>query len=261
MPETTFELLMVFLYMLALMAAGPFIFAWYWIENNILQPITVPPDYYAFVDERHLGGIPYIGDVLSNGAFVLAAIWGAIAIFRARDRLALKPGLCTGLILFFTSVFLVTFGSGYFHLDPGPHRIFLDRLPISLAAGAILGILLIDHGSKTQSGAYLTLAATMAFALAGLWHVTETGDLRLYALTQAAPLILALIFATTWNGCQHMIPGKRLLALAALYAAAKAAEIYDGEVFAQIELLSGHNLKHLLAAGAAAMLAPVRSHS
>lgn len=224
----------------------------------ILTPIYVPEGYYHFADVRHDLGIPYTGDVLSNGAFALVAVWGLIMVYRARDRLAVKPWLALSLTAFFGAVFMVTFGSGYFHLDPGPYRIFLDRLPISLAAGAILGALLIDRQPPNRNRAILTFSATMAFALAGLWHVTATGDLRLYALTQAAPLIVALLFARVWNSPEHAIPGKRLLFLALVYGGAKAAEVYDGELYEAFDWMSGHNLKHLLAASAAAMAIPTR---
>jgi len=236
-------------------------FVTYSLVARLLTPIYVPDSYYNFADGRHDLGIPHTGDVLSNGAFMIVAIWGVFMVYRARDRVALKPGLAISLTTFFSAVFLVTFGSGYFHLDPGPDRIFLDRLPISLAAGAILATLLIDRWTPSQKGALLTFVGTMAFAIAGLWHVTATGDLRLYALSQAAPLILALLCAATWNSPQHLIPGRRLLFLALLYAGAKAAEVYDWELFAEFHWLSGHNLKHLLAASAAAMAVPSRRHS
>ena len=233
----------------------------YSLGDFIMTPTYVPDSYYEFADVRHALGIPHTGDVLSNGAFAIIAIWRLFMVYRARDRVVVKPGLALSLTTFFAAVFLVTFGSGYFHLDPGPDRIFLDRLPISLAAGAILATLLIDRWTPSQKGALLTFAATMAFAIAGLWHVTATGDLRLYALTQAAPLIVALVCAMNWNSPQHLIPGWRLLFLALLYAGAKAAEVYDWELFAEFDWLSGHNLKHLLAASAAAMAVPSRRHS
>lgn len=233
----------------------------YGVTEFISSPVYVPPNYYDFADMRHGIGIPHTGDVLTNAAFALAAIWGLYMVYRARERIAVKPGLLLSLITFFGAVFLVTFGSGYFHLDPGPDRIFLDRLPISLAAGAILAVLLIDRRAPAHHGALWTFASCMAFAVAGLVHVTATGDLRLYALTQAAPLILALVYAFKWNRPEHAIPGWRLLLLALLYAGAKATEVMDWELYHELEWLSGHNLKHLLAAGAAAMLAPRGRHS
>ena len=128
-----------------------------------MTPIYVPDSYYNFADGRHDLGIPHTGDVLSNGAFAIVAIWGLFMVYRARDRVAFKPGLAISLTTFFSAVFLVTFGSGYFHLDPGPDRIFLDRLPISLAAGAILATLLIDRWTPSQKGALLTFVGDYGF--------------------------------------------------------------------------------------------------
>ncbi len=228
--------------------------AWEYITN----PITVPEGYFNFADVQQEFGIPFIGDVLSNGAFAVIAIWGLWVLYGARDRLAIKPGLTAAFAVFFVAVLFVTFGSGYFHLDPGPDRILLDRLPISAAAGAILAILLIDRSAPNRAGAYQTLAVTMGFAALGLWHVTVTGDLRLYALTQALPVLVAIACARTWNAPQHVLPGKRMLLLALLYAGAKVSEVCDDELYEVFEVVSGHNLKHVLAAGAAAMAIPFR---
>ena len=126
---------------------------------------------------------------------------------------------------------------------------------------AVLAILLIDHRALSQKCVLLTFTVAMAFAIIGLWDVTQTGNLRLYALTQVAPPILALLCAITWNSLQHSNLGWRLLFLALYIRWRKPAEVYDWDLFAEFNWLSGHNLKHLLAASAGAMAIPSRRHS
>jgi hypothetical protein len=78
------------------------------------------------------------------------------------------------------------------------------------------------------------------------------GDLRLYALVQffpmlAIPLALAL-YPRRW------LRGADLLIAVGVYALAKVFEALDAPIFALGGAVSGHTLKHLTAAGAAAWL-------
>ena len=54
---------------------------------------------------------------------------------------------------------------------------------------------------------------------------------------------------------QRAALGKYFFVLFLCYALAKAAEVFDHEVYAAGQLLSGHTLKHLLAAAGLAVLA------
>ncbi len=86
------------------------------------------------------------------------------------------------------------------------------------------------------------------------WHFTSSagqGDLRPYALVQlfpmlAVPLLLVLFPARYTHGA-HWV------AALALYALAKIAEVSDVAVFRAGSIVSGHTLKHLLAALAIAV--------
>ena len=51
----------------------------------------------------------------------------------------------------------------------------------------------------------------------------------------------------------HALSDAELLALL-VYVGAKAAELYDRELFAALGVMSGHTLKHLLSALAAAVI-------
>lgn len=223
-----------------------------------LGPVAQPETYYGFADVREWAGIPNVGDVLSNIPFALAGLWGLWRIWRTRELLAIKPGFTATLIVFFVAVLAVSFGSGQFHLDPSDASILFDRLPIAVAAGALLAAIIQDRAVLSRRAAYGLLLAAVVFASAAVAHVTITDDLRLYAFTQLAPSVIALAFIAPWRARHHRIPGRSLLLMLAFYAAAKGAEVYDAEIYEITGLLSGHNLKHILAAGAAVMAAPIR---
>ena len=85
-----------------------------------------------------------------------------------------------------------------------------------------------------------------------LWW-RHSGDLRLYAWVQSAPLACTAIALTLrWLAR----PLAQLLGVSlVLYVFAKIAETFDAGIYAlTAHAVSGHTLKHLLAAGSAAVL-------
>ncbi|HET9685071.1 MAG TPA: hypothetical protein VFP15_13280, partial [Gemmatimonadaceae bacterium] len=92
------------------------------------------------------------------------------------------------------------------------------------------------------------LLAGIASVAAWWWSERAgAGDLRPYLIVQfypllAVPLVLALFPAR----CSRSWPW--LIALSC-YVLAKVAEVEDGLIFRRLGLVSGHTVKHLLAAG------------
>jgi hypothetical protein len=92
------------------------------------------------------------------------------------------------------------------------------------------------------------------------WHLTELagrGDLRPYVLVQFLPMVLLplilLRYPSRLNGTGY------LWAVLAAYALAKGAEAADESIFAFTGFISGHSVKHLLAAaGGMAFLAALQ---
>ena len=81
------------------------------------------------------------------------------------------------------------------------------------------------------------------------WHLSErsgAGDLRLYVLVQFLPMLLVpvmlMLFPARLGGSGW------LWAMLLVYAGSKSAELADVAVFELTGVLSGHTLKHLLAA-------------
>jgi hypothetical protein len=81
------------------------------------------------------------------------------------------------------------------------------------------------------------------------WHWTEQrglGDLRLYALVQFYPIVAVPLML--WWLPPRYTRGGDLLGAAATYAAAKGPEMLDAGILSLTRVVSGHTLKHLLAA-------------
>jgi hypothetical protein len=99
------------------------------------------------------------------------------------------------------------------------------------------------------------LLALLGVTSVAWWHFTEqagSGDLRPYILLQALPLLLIPL----WQAI-HGAPGRDRIWFGIallLYVAAKASELLDHPIAAQTGWISGHTLKHLLAAAAAAAI-------
>ena len=51
-----------------------------------LPPIPQDPGYHMFADSRSLLGIPNFNDVVSNAGFALVGIFGALMVWRERNR-------------------------------------------------------------------------------------------------------------------------------------------------------------------------------
>lgn len=220
----------------------------------VLAVATRPPvfqdhDYLDHADQRTLLGLPNALDVLSNLPFLLAGWLGF------RRSAALRGPQRTAARVAFAAIALVALGSSYYHLEPGPARLLVDRLPISLAFAAIFAWVLGDRlGPRFTTVALVPLLLLSLFTLR-IWYGSGAldGDLRPYGLVQALPLVaLPLLIA--------LFPGElddRPLALALLlYGLAKLCELLDAPIFALGEVVSGHTLKHLLAAAACLALVP-----
>jgi len=221
----------------------------------LLPPIPQDPAYHAFADRRAWLGVPNAGDVLGNLAFVPAGLAGLAAL--RRRAAAPSAAARAGWAAFFAGILLTTFGSGWYHLAPDNARLAWDRLPIALACQGLLCAVLAERVSA-RLAAWL-LAPLLACAAGSVWWWARTeaagaGDLRAYGIAQFGPslaLLLLALLAPRREGAR----GDLLWGVIAGYAAAKACEALDGPIFALGGVASGHTLKHLFAAGAAAWAA------
>lgn len=208
------------------------------------QPIPQAQSYHRFADTHALWGIPNALNVLSNAAFLAVGVYGLLR----RPRFSLGRDVLLGLVTFLVGLVLICAGSAYYHWAPSDETLLWDRLPMSLA---FLGVSfsLIAVQSRLRAAVLLYLALEGAGVAATLYgHLAQ--DLRFYAMCQVLPLILAVFSAVRMWPIAAARPGARdLLWGFGAYGLAKLAEHFDGDLYALTHsAVSGHTLKHLLAA-------------
>jgi hypothetical protein len=220
-----------------------------------LDPIAQDPRYHLFADTRSFLGIPNFNDVVSNAGF---AVVGALGIFvtagRMRRDIFVQPADARPYLVFFIAVALVSVGSAFYHWAPSNGRLLWDRLPMSIAFMAFCAAIIADR-IDTKAGNGWLLPVLIGLGLLSLiyWAWTESlgsGDLRFYGFVQFYPMIALPVVC--WLFPEHRyIAGSYILWVIAWYGLSKLLEHFDGEVFAMLgQVVSGHTLKHLAAAGA-----------
>ena len=211
--------------------------------------------YFDFADRRTLAGVPNAMDVLSNVAFALVGLAGLAALIRG--RIALRDAReRLPWAVFFAGVALTSIGSAWFHLQPANDPLVWDRLPMTVAFMGLLCALVAERVSPAWGLRLLGPLVAAGVGSVAYWIATEhagAGDLRPYFLVQYYPLacvlLVLLLFPARYGGAAAWIAGL------GLYAGAKWAEVADVPVFeATGRTLSGHTLKHLLAAAGIAVL-------
>jgi hypothetical protein len=219
-------------------------------------PIGQWADYHAFADGRAWLGLPNAANVLSNLPFLAIGVW---ALWRLRSAPMASPSLAAWRLLALALV-LTAMGSSVYHWAPSNVSLVGDRLPIAWACAALAAAFLGERVATHWSHAY-TLVAALALATLSVvfWWLTERvgqGDLRLYLFIQILPMLLVPLGlglglkATTPSAT----PARAWWAMVGCYALAKLFEMADLPLFASLGGLSGHTLKHLVAAAGAAWL-------
>lgn len=217
-------------------------------------PIAQTANYHDFADRRVWLGIPNAADVLSNLAFALVGLWGIAVLHGSRRESRFAPGW-PGYALFLGALILTAAGSGWYHLAPDNHRLVWDRIPIALACAGLLAAVRAETRDPRQPTWIPMALAVAAVASVLWWSVTESrgaGDLRPYLLMQGAPLVMIPI----WQAL-HGSPRADRIAFGVailLYVAAKVAEVEDRTIYEALGFVSGHTIKHLLAAAASVVI-------
>lgn len=223
-----------------------------------VPPISQDPAYHVLADTRLVLGVPRFGDVVSNLPFVLVGLAGLVVLWRREADLSDAAAL--PLAAFFLGLALVGPASAYYHWYPTTETLFWDRLPMAVAFMALLAAVLADRLPLSRVAARWGLALLLALGVASVvgWSQGEArgaGDLRAYAIVQFFPVVLIPLLLWLFPRADPLIPGRAVLAAFLLYGLSKGAEALDHEIFALLRgAISGHSLKHLLAAAAAVPL-------
>jgi hypothetical protein len=227
--------------LLALVAAAYFV-----------GPVSQSQSYHQFADQRAFFGIPHCFDVISNLGFLIVGIWGVSFIVRSRG--ARTPTFLSEIerwpyFVFFLGVTLTAFGSSYYHLAPDNARLVWDRLPMAMGFMALLAAVVAERVHPLLAGRTLAPFVSVGIGSVLYWRWTDTigrDDLRLYALVQFGSLAIVLLFCATLRS--RYTRGNDMFVVVGLYALAKGFESLDKRVFALGGIVSGHTLKHLIAA-------------
>lgn len=209
--------------------------------------LAQPPHLNDFADQRSLWGIPHALDVLSNLPFALAGGAGLWLLRRPAGRLYEAQRGCARL--FFVGLLLTAGASSYFHWAPDDFGLALDRAAMAVAFAGLLGMAAAARVSGRAGHALAIAVMGAGPASVAAWYLT--GNVLPWAVVQFGGMaVLLLVLAA---GREHLasLPVRWSLVLLA-YALAKLLEANDAAVLrASGELLSGHTLKHVVAAFAA----------
>jgi hypothetical protein len=210
-----------------------------WIAASLLPTVAQWQGYHELADQRTLAGVPHAANVLSNLPFLLV---GALGLVRLRG--AGVRGVAAPYGLLFAGVLLTAFGSAWYHLDPRDATLVWDRVPIALAFAGLVAGTLADRAPR-RGLPYAAAFAAVAAATVLAWVVA--GNLLPYVAMQASFVGAALV--ATARLPSRFTHARWLYGAAALYGLGVACEYFDRAIEAAAHgAISGHTLKHLLAA-------------
>jgi hypothetical protein len=186
--------------------------------------------------------------VLSNLPFAVAGLAGLVALWRVPPA-ALPAVQCRCARMFFAGLLVTAAGSSWYHLAPHDPGLVIDRLSMSVAFAGLLGLVAACGVSERAGRVLMAMLLVGAPAAVVQWYVT--GNVLPWALVQGAGLTLIVCVAATAARPARGLDVRWALVLLA-YALAKLFELGDHQVFhATGGWLSGHTLKHVVAAFAA----------
>ncbi len=202
--------------------------------------------YHTFADQRDLLGLPFAMDVLSNLPFAIAGLLGLVMLVRSP-----KQPQRNYAVLFFAGLIVTAIFSTLYHLNPNNDTLALDRLGMVAGFAGMLGLATAQRISA-RAGVATTAAVLLLGPVAvAVW--AASANLLPWALLQGGAMVMLLVLSL----CKPLltVPSAfvvNLLPVIAFYTVAKLLELGDHQVFELTNhLISGHSLKHTVAALAA----------
>ena len=227
----------------------------------IILAVLLPPHaqeqaYHAFADQRAWAALPNALDTLTNGAFIvvggLGLYWLKSGSFHAQSinmRLSIR--------LFSLGAIAIGLTSAYYHLDPTDSSLVPDRMAMAFTFAAVLAMMAQDRVSS-RAGTW-TLLTVLVLGPCSVLIWAMTGNLAPYYVLQFGGLLLLIMMLLLRGSCGR---GPGFVALLVCYTLAKISEASDLQIFAATQqLISGHSLKHILAAcGMLMLLLPLKNN-
>lgn len=229
------------LWLLAVAAAG---------LASLLPRIPQPLQYHRFADWHVCFGITGCFDTSTNALFVLAGLEGLRFLFSKSGRRAfIDAREAIPYRLMFAAAIMVGLGSGYYHLAPDNSRLVWDRAAISLAMMSWLAAVISERVSPAAGLRLLPLMYAAGLGSVIYWGWSEAngiGDLRAYGVIQLYPMLLIPLMLRLYP--PRYTGDKDILAVIGLYVAALLCDFMDHQIAALTRLVSGHTVKHAIAA-------------
>lgn len=223
------------------------------VTVSLAAPIPQDLSYHKFGDTKSLGNIPNFMNVSSNLPFLIV---GALGLrFIQQHGHSVTPSMKPAWIVFFVGMSVTAFGSGYYHLNPTNESLVWDRLPMTIGFMSLVAIVIAEYYSVTVARASLLPLLLVGFVSVIYWTHTESlqrGDLRPYVIVQFLPMLLIPLTVLLYPAKSDL---RRYIGwMIGFYVLAKLAEFFDADIYTIGRIISGHSLKHVIAALAPAAL-------
>lgn len=229
---------------LVALAAGPTLLDALGVALNPHGHTQLHAHGHPFVDVRTLLGLPNAMDVLTNAPLALAGLGGLLVL----RRRILPAATHQAVWVFFAGLAATGLGSAWYHWAPDASGLVWDRLGMAVTFAGALAVAVAERVGQLQARRALWVVLPLAVFSAIL--PTSSGNVLPWAVLQFGGMAFIV-----WLALQRPAAGAigiRLGALIGLYALAKVMELGDAAVFrATAETVSGHSLKHIVAACAA----------
>ena len=210
----------------------------------MFDPIHQDQGYHRFADARAFLGMENAADVLSNLPFLVIGAMGLVLLWRSRETRLISGDESRAYWVLFGAVMLTGVGSSYYHVAPDDARLVWDRLPIAIAFMALLSAVIAERVNAKAGITLLWPLVVIGAASVLYWALFD--DLRPYLLLQYGS-VAAIVALCVWFPSRYT-RGADVLIAVAIYAAAKVAEAFDARIYGMGPFVSGHTLKHLMAA-------------
>jgi len=210
------------------------------------------PAYHRFADGREFCGVSNSLNVLSNLPFLIVGVLGLFHLVRSAESDSAQRAERCAYSMMFAGLMLIGLGSAYYHLSPGNDRLVWDRLPMTIVFMSLVSAMISERISARAGQLLLGPLLLCGVGSVLYWEFTERagiGDVRPYAVVQYYSLIFVVVLTSLYRSRYNR--SADLITAAGLYIGAKLCETFDSAIFSAGHIVSGHTLKHLLAAASA----------
>lgn len=219
----------------------------------LYPPIPQSVAYHQFADQTSFFDIPNFLNVVSNLAILVSGLIGMLFVLQCYrspgQRCFINRAECWPYLVMFLSVVMTGFGSAYYHWAPDNEVLLWDRLPIAIGVTALLAAALMERISVRVGLWGLPVLVVLGVVSVLYWYWTEqlgAGNLNYYVVVQFYSLLLIILLGIFFSS--NYTRASDMNKVIALYAVAKVAETFDQEIYDLEQIVSGHTIKHLLAA-------------